>query len=162
MLKIRKKFVGNVASAILLGMVLFLVVGMVVGQAEAGKQRWNVQGIASTLAPSVADTSGTINTNRCDDLYLLAAFEGDSATVYVDGSFDGATWINLFTKILNGVDGTLGVQWNGPLTSAGSAALSAAEFEIPPLNYTRVRLYNHDAADEDTLGSVTLQLRCTK
>ncbi len=117
--------------------------------------------IGATIVPAHIDTSSTISTGAYDDMLLFVSYEGDSATVTVQESVTGATWYTMATMILNGTDGTQALQFFGPLVGKGSAAASLGtltEFPLPPLNYTRVILNNHDKADADTLGSVTVKL----
>jgi len=163
MLKVRSSTGGALMSGVMLAAVICLVLGMVVADVQAGKKLWNVDGFSTTLAPTKIDTSQVISTSRCDDLMLTVAFDGDSATVYVDGSFDGATYINLWSEILDGVEGTVKLLFNGPMTSRGTAnRATSSEYPVPPLRFTRIRLSNHDKAGADTLKSITVQLRCTQ
>ena len=124
---------------------------------DAGVKRWHNPGIAASIAPAVIDTSSTIGVSSWNEFSLFVAYEGDSSKVSVEGSMDGTNWYTLLAAVqLNGVDGTYALQYYKPITVTTSASKNDSQVWLG--NYVRIILNNDDAAGDDTLGTISVDL----
>jgi hypothetical protein len=146
----------------LIGLFIFSSVLIMASAASAAPRTWTLD-LAASVDSAEVSTSSVVQTSRCSNLVFFLAYEGDSATVTIQGSDDQSTWYTLSTFITNGADGTQAIQYYGPVvqlgvTSATKGALT--EFEVPPMTYTRVSLLNHDKAGDDVISGISAKLRC--
>ena len=126
--------------------------------ADAGKRTYNPSPGAS-LAPAASDTITFVRAEDCFDADLFVVFEGDSASLVLQGSIDGGTtWFTMQTTVLDGVDGTTALQYYKPLTRVAEGGNS--DIRVPPPNNFRAILNNTDSAA--TISAIDVQLKCSR
>lgn len=137
-----------------------MIMGGLIAEKAAAAKRYAVQGLATSIAPAVIDTSSVVNVSVCGKLQVFIGCDGDSALVTMQGSQNGSTnFYTVTTFQLNGTDETFAMQASKPLSVLGTGGTTYVE-EIPP-RFIRFIVNNNDAAGADTLESFYIDMACT-
>lgn len=131
--------------AVFVVLAVALTFGMAFG--GAGTQKASIKTTTDSLAVGARDTSAVFNIKGWKDITAAVQYDGDSAKISIQTSWNGALWQTLVSSVqCNGAPGTNAVQYQKSLVNLGAAG--SAYYTTPVGLLLRFILYNDDSASK--------------
>lgn len=139
-----KRTLSVVALAVLVCACVFVTLPQR-GDAATGTTRAATKASGDSIAPAAIDTTDAVLIKNLKLITVALQYDGDSATVSIDTSWDNVVWTNRVNAVVcNGAPGTLAEQYVKQLVLAQSGGSAYDPGFLG--NWLRFRINNDDSA----------------